>query len=129
MTAMGIMNHNAVIATTWSAEVAERLDEWIACIPDDSSPFTKSPVVMNGIRTFVLWPDGSKEGWEESKGGDELRAALIDRLGEDDYEDGSSPWCWIEVGFGEYGQKVLRGNCKNVHGDSEYALDPQESPA
>ena len=39
------------------------------------------------------------------------------------YSDGSNPWDWIEVGYGEYGQAILRGNNKNCYSDSEYAIE------
>ena len=45
-----------------------------------------------------------------------------DRLEADGYSDGSSPWSWVEVGYGEYGQKLLRGNNENRHGAEGYAL-------
>ena len=67
-------------------------------------------------------PDGSKEGWEDSYEGDRLRDRIVERLAVDDYEDGSSPWSWVEVGFGEYGQKVIRGNCVNCYNDADYAV-------
>ena len=41
------------------------------------------------------------------------------------YDDGSNPWSFVEVGYGEFGQKVLRGNCKNCYDDSEYVGRPK----
>jgi hypothetical protein len=69
----------------------------------------------------VLIPDGSKEGWAESTQGDETRAKFIERLQLDRYDDGSSSWDWIEVGFGEYGAKILKTNCQNQYSSAEYA--------
>ena len=66
-------------------------------------------------------PDGSKEGWDTSNQGDDLRQRFIEELAKDNFNDGSSPWDWVEVGYGEYGQKVLRGNNKNSYTDEEYA--------
>jgi hypothetical protein len=122
---MGVINHNAVIATTWHEEsfclVRKRIEEKVP--QDQQWLFTFTPRVMNGFQTIVLAPDGSNEGWSESDTGDDLREWFIDLLSRHVYEDGSSCWKWIEVGFGEYGAKVINTNCKNVHNDKEYATD------
>ena len=109
---MGIMNHNAVIASTWNDQRYENVAEW--CRRLGSPLFLFEETSFNKTRTIVLVPDGSKEGWPASDAGDGLRAAFIKRLEADQYDDGSSPWEWIEVGYGEYGQTVLRGNNKKV---------------
>lgn len=122
---MGVVNHNAIIATTWSDKHAASFQEWV----NELSELTQLLILRgeswaNGYHTFVVLPDGSQEGWPESDSGDSLRNAVADRLKQDNYheeEDDSSPWDWIEVGFGEFGQKVLRGNCKNCYSDAEYA--------
>jgi hypothetical protein len=120
---MGVMNHNAVIVTTWSDDRANKLQTWI----DEQSDRDRELIVragswVNGHHSFAVLPDGSKEGWTDSDEGDALRDRFIERLSQDDYDDGSSPWDWVEVGFGEYGQKVLRGNCRNCYNDAEYAV-------
>ena len=119
---MGVENNNVVIATTWNKKEVERIKSWI----DDLNDFGKGLFLfgdkkINGIITVVMVPDGSKEGWIESDEGDKLRAIFITELEKGNYEDGSSPWDYIEVGYGEFGQKVLKGNCKNLYDDSEYA--------
>ena len=124
---MGVINHNAIIATTLNDEVADSLQKWLARRPKigvcihEPGVVIEADFVINGYRTFIMIPDGSNEGWQESGIGDEYRDNFIARLAEDDYEDGSSPWAWVEVGFGEYGQKVLRGNNKNKYNDKDYA--------
>ena len=117
---MGVENHNAVIATTSDPVLVEKMRYWIADLEELSERFLVGPKIMNGCITIVLVPDGSKEGWHESDESDALRMAFIKRIKEDDYEDGSSPWRWLEIGFGEYGQKVLRGNNENRYTDEEY---------
>jgi hypothetical protein len=119
---MGIENNNAVLATTWNESSMKRIKDWIAGQDEDlRGLFTIVPALSNDKATIVLCPDGSKEGWETSNRGDDLRERFIAQLSEDDYEDGSSPWKWVEVGYGEYGQKVLRGNNVNCYGDEPYA--------
>ena len=119
---MGVVNHNAIIATTANGQSAGDMLRWIAGLQSDyRSLFVSSGSWVNGYQTIVLVPDGSKEGWPDSMSGDDLRAQFRARLDRCEYDDGSSPWAWVEVGFGEFGQKVLRGNCKNVYSDAEYA--------
>lgn len=120
---MGVENNNAVIATTWNNDGIERIKRWVDEIDDDfwRGLFLFGDAKINGITTIVMLPDGSKEGWPESEYGDKLRDRFISELQKADYDDGSSPWDFIEVGYGEFGQKVLRGNCQNRYGDSEYA--------
>lgn len=118
---MGVENNNAVIATTWSKEEVARIKEWVGLLPKMKSLFLFGEEEINGKTTVVMVPDGSKEGWSESDDGDELRNSFIKELEKADYDDGSNPWDFVEVGFGEFGQKVLRGNCRNCYRDSEYA--------
>ena len=119
---MGVENNNAVIATTWNKEEVERIKKWADGLDDfEKGLFLFGDDKINGKATVVMVPDGSKEGWAESEAGDKLRAAFIKELIKADYDDGSNPWDYIEVGYGEFGQKVLQGNCKNCYGDSEYA--------
>lgn len=123
---MGVVNHNAMVITTWSDDRASELQAWIDQLSErDQELIIRAGSWVNGLHTFFVAPDGSKEGWDDSDKGDRLRGRIVERLAVDDYGDGSSPWSWVEVGFGEYGQKVLRGNCKNCYGrvvrDADYA--------
>jgi hypothetical protein len=116
---MGTIQHHAVIATTWSEGQVQRIRDWVATLPELDSlswscavkdRFAFSPAVMNGYVTVTLCPDGSKEGWEDSDEGDNLRALFIQELKKADYEDGSNPWAIVEVGYGEYGAHVVWTN-------------------
>lgn len=119
---MGVENNNAVLATTWNDECVLRVTRWIGRQTNDlRGLFAVVPGIAEHKTTIVLCPDGSKEGWEISDRGDDLRQRFIDELAKDDYEDGSSPWDWVEVGYGEYGQKVLRGNNVNYYNNAEHA--------
>lgn len=122
---MGVVNNNAVIATTWSKEEVARIKEWVSLLPNMRSLFLFGGEEINGKTTVVMVPDGSNEGWVESDDGDELRNAFVTELEKANYDDGSNPWSFVEVGYGEFGQKVLRGNCKNCYDDSEYVGRPK----
>lgn len=126
---MGIMHHNAVIATTFSDQKYRDVMRWIKRRSDiEQTLFLAGEGIANNEYTIVLIPDGSKEGWEESDIGDALRQAFIERLQQDAFEDNSSPWRWIEVGYGEFGQTILRGNNQNLHGAEGCAVKSPESP-
>ena len=52
-----------------------------------------------GYHTFLVPPDGSKEGWEESHRGDRERDVVVKILRSYEYEDGSNPLHWVEVQY------------------------------
>jgi hypothetical protein len=108
---MGTINHHAVIATTWDEELFQLTK--LAC-HNLTGTFTFGPPTINGYQTVILVPDGSKEGWADSDAGDTARAKFIEHLQTSDYDDGSSPWEWIEVSFGEYGEHIVSGNNENL---------------
>lgn len=125
---MGTINHNCIIATTWNTDIIEEIKEWVQTIKpmdiDDTTDFktlfTFIPTLTNGNHTVIMAPDGSKEGWEISHVGDTLRQSFINKIESYNYPDGSNPFDWVEIEFGEFGQKVLRGNCENRYDNKEY---------
>ena len=124
---MGCINHNVIIATTWNKEVADAFEKWYSNENEmwDTEKVKKlfcrtDCLKINGFITFFFGPDGSKEGWKESEDSDIMRRIIIERFVLDNYSDGGSPWAWIEVGYGEFGQKVLQGNNINCYTNEEY---------
>ncbi|MDY6893937.1 MAG: hypothetical protein SVO01_00745 [Thermotogota bacterium] len=123
---MGIENNEIVIATTWDNKIIEEIKEWIS--KEIPSAFQKLfvfiPSIVNTKTTIIFGPTGSKKGWETDIKGEELRNKFIKKLGSYDYIfDGineGSPFDFVEVGYGECGQKILRGNCKNQIDNKEY---------
>lgn len=112
---MGLIQHNAVIATTWNDERFIAVLGWLNGLPPEHRPlFVVGKGITNSYQTIALLPDGSKEGWDTSDRCDALRAAFMERLREDNYEDGSSPWAFADVSFGELGAKVEATNCEDV---------------
>ncbi len=113
---MGVINHNCVIATTWNEGAIAEIREWVNSLDESyQSIFAFTGSLANNESTVVMTPDCSKEGWDTSDKGDALRAELIRRIEQFDYEDGSNPFSWVEVSFGEYGQCITQGNNKNVY--------------
>ena len=120
---MGVINNEAVIATCWNEEYVSKVKEWVETLEDRKKGlFAFIPSLINGNETIFLAPCGSKKGWPEDKELESLRDEFIRLLDSFAYEDGSNSFSYVEVGYGEYGQKVLRGNNKNCYSDADYAL-------
>ncbi len=113
---MGVENNECVIALTWNKAAIESVKNWVKTLSEEKqSLFAFVPALTNGKETVFLAPDGSKKGWATANSIAELRVdfiKLIELL--EDFQ-------WVEVGFGEFGQKVLQGNNSNCYSDAEYA--------
>lgn len=113
---MGPMRHHAMIVTTHRREYSldayktaleifgddEELDQGDRFTPTSSGEFLPlvSPIadsVTNGYSSFAIFPDGSKEGWEESNRGDKRRATLQDWLRSPRHGYDESMFEWVEV--------------------------------
>jgi hypothetical protein len=102
---MGHMAHHAIVATGYSPHV-ERAH--IIAVAEEAKTnvtpgFTRPlPIVgpligswANGYRSFLIAPDGSKEFWQESDRGDDLRSRIIARWRAEDV------WIdWVLISFG-----------------------------
>ena len=112
---MGIENNECIIATTCSEGAIKTIQLWIKQLPEEQQTlFAILPGLVNGKQTIVMAPDGSKKGWETAYNGAKLRTELIAQIV-------TLPFDWVEVGYGEYGQKVLQGNNVNQYNDKVYA--------
>jgi hypothetical protein len=95
---MGYVRHHAIVVTSWddghidvAAEEATRIGLQVIG-PSDAA--------INGYRSMLVCPDGSKEGWAESNKGDIKRAAFCKWLDKHRYNDGSTCLEWVEVSYG-----------------------------
>ncbi len=103
---MGTIQHHAVIATT---PFRDKFKEVWKRTKEMEGHFVKGKAQINGYRTIVLMPDGSKEGWIVSNAGDEARDAFIALL-ESYALDGGNYWDYVEVSWGEMGSHTPRGS-------------------
>ena len=93
---MGYMRHNAIVVTSWNEQHIK--DARISAINifglgNQVSEILKSPV--NGYLSFFICPDGSKEGWEDSKNGDKHRKFFLDEITKSGlYVE------WVDVSYG-----------------------------
>lgn len=93
---MGYVRHNAIVVSSWSedkiAKAREVAAEMVPGLVSEVIPYR-----INGGGSFLIAPDGSKEGWEESDCGDSQRDAFVAWLETQRYEDNSTPFCWAEI--------------------------------
>ena len=92
---MGWIRHHAIIVVSWSGESIEKAATKAQEI--GLQIVGPSAAAMNGYRSFLVCPDGSKEGWEDSNAGDERRAEFKKWLRDQSYSDGSNSLSWSEV--------------------------------
>ena len=107
---MGYMRHHAIVVTGYYDKISLAYDE--ASKRFDSRYLTNiTETTINGYRSFLVAPDGSKEGWPESAHGDELRRAFVTYLR-------TQFLGWVEVQFDddEKETKVIACN-DDGHGD------------
>jgi len=75
---MGYMSHNAIVVVSWNHEDIVKCHNAAQNIGLQVSELV--PGTMNGYKSFLIAPDGSKEGWSESDLGDFHRQKFIDWL-------------------------------------------------
>jgi predicted phage-related endonuclease len=100
---MGFIYHNAIVATSWEADhifKAHLIADELGLRPTGvSGPYT------NGYMSFLIPPDGSKEGWPESERYNDLRDQWAKGVADEGlYVD------WVEVGYGEAPASIIRSN-------------------
>lgn len=95
---MGYMRHNVIVVTSWKEEAIA--DAAATARRIGLQVLGPSDEVVNGYRSLLVCPDGSKEGWAESDAGDDKRKHFRRWLNEQRYEDGSTSLCWAEIAYG-----------------------------
>lgn len=96
---MGYIRHHAIVVTG-------TYENWIELAHNEAKGLGLhvSEIVdseLNGTRSILVAPDGSKEGWQESGTGDFLRDNFKEWLRSCRYSDGSSPLAWAEIQYGD----------------------------
>ena len=80
---------------------------------------------VNSYRSFMIPPDGSKEGWDKSKQGNIKRHEYIQWLNAHG-EDLCCSWAEVNVGDEDKGDKITRGCYLNYHDDDDkYVIHDQ----
>lgn len=125
---MGYMRHHAILVTSWSDESIALAHSQAASLlaQAELSPTMLSPILagsVNAEHTFVVAPDGSKEGWDTSDSGDAFRTAFVAWLRSQEYEGGSSALAWAEVQYGDDEGEAFIVN----HSDDDLPAPTQEA--
>ena len=101
---MGYIRHNAIIVTGWN----EKEMQEAKMLLEKNTDLSASDIVesgINGYKSFMIAPDGSKEGWEASDKGDSDRELYIQYLGRTGLD-------YVEISYGgdepEYSKIVAR---------------------
>ena len=98
---MGYIKHHAIVVTgTYGDWAAKAKAEAVKVFSGTASVTSLTGPDLNDTRSFMVAPDGSKEGWEGSDKGDAARDRFIEYLRSQQCEDGSSPLSWAEVVLG-----------------------------
>lgn len=95
---MGHVIHHAIVVTSWDEKRAQAAREHATSLGCSVSPIIVSAI--NGDRSFLIGPDGSKSDWPHSDVGDAQRDAFVEWAKGQRYEDGSSSICWVEIAYG-----------------------------
>ena len=96
---MGYIRHHAIIVTSWDKDLLVKAYFKAFEYNNQITPITDG--VINGYCSFLIVPDGSKEGWPESDDGDISRKKFIEWLELQKYDDGSSSLSYVEIQFGD----------------------------
>jgi len=110
---MGYIKHHAIVVTSWDNELLEKVHDRARDIFNGTTALLTliTPATINGYASFLIAPDGSKEGWAESDIGNEKRKEFIDWI-EVTGEMIGHPMSlnYIEVQFGDdHGEtKIIR---------------------
>lgn len=111
---MGYESHRAIIVSCWQKSVIEKCHQEAVIRFSGSCAFVTEATkpTVNGWQSFMVAPDGSKEGWAESEQSDAAAVLFLEFLNGLRYEDGSSPVDWVYVRFadGHYKPEVLRAS-------------------
>lgn len=94
---MGYVRHNAIVVTSWNGARIGLARAHAVALGMSVTEIIQTPV--NVDYSFLVGPDGSKEGWEDSDVGDKRREQFRTWLRAQAYEDGSTPFAWVEVAY------------------------------
>lgn len=122
---MGYIRHNAFIVTSWNGKALLPLRDDAVKIFGASmvSELVASPI--DTYESFLIAPDGSKEGWTDSDEHDKKRDEFVEAIKKYEYDDGSSSVAWCEVLYGDeaYNDHLVRSSNMPEATDSTSSTD------
>lgn len=124
---MGWIRHHGIVVTSWNDESIEKAHATASGMFTAVTPIVESKI--NGYRTFLVAPDGSKEGWADSELGDAQRDAFIKWMDAQAYEDGSNSLSWLEYEHDVDGVSARIPRFQGMERDTDQPNAGQRSPA
>lgn len=105
---MGYLRHECIVVSGWDDKrVADAHKRAVLIFTEHEMEGLVGPVIphaINGGAAFLISPDGSKEGWEQSERGREARQEYIATLkGSREYLE----WCLLLIGGDDGEYRVL----------------------
>lgn len=91
---MGYIRHDAIVVTCWDEKRSNKAHEKAKEIGLIVSEIVETK--LNGYYSFLIAPDGSKEGWDSSDEGEEMRRRWIEWAN-------SEPELWVDWAYVNYG--------------------------
>ena len=95
---MGYIKHDGITVTGWKDEHLKRARDKAVELGLIVTELQKEPGV-NGYLSFLICPDGSKEGWEDSDEHENAREAWKDWVDEESSYQGLPTYAWDTVMF------------------------------
>lgn len=128
---MGYMRHHAIVVTSSAPELIKAA--YTRAVELGMSVTGMTPEVINGYSSFLVAPDGSKEGWAESDAGDLRRDQFTAWLDGQRYADDSTSLGWVEVQFDddEHETAIVRDSdehSRRRYGEPRYNIGGRNSP-
>ncbi len=116
---MGYIRHHAIIVTSLDKEIEPLYAKAVEIFEDGVSAIVDSRV--NGFRSFLVAPDGSKEGWDSSGQGDRRRERFVEWLAQRQRENpwGSLDWIHLQYGDDNRETRILGDSSEIVQEDQE----------
>jgi len=107
---MGYLRNHAIVVTSGNPGALEAAHQRAISIFPCVTEITEAQ--SNGCQSFLIPPDGSKEGWMASDEGDYRRDEYVEWLCKQEFGDGSNWLDWVEVQYGDdyLESKVLRSS-------------------
>lgn len=106
---MGYQRHHTIVVTTINLFIKEVHQKAKEIFGTECSEIVSSG--LNGVYSFFIAPDGSKENRQESENGDKRRSLFIEWINaQADEEDGSNCISFFEVFYGDE-----EGNCEIIN--------------
>ena len=107
---MGITKHHSIIVTSHNVTLLNKAHDLALSIFPAQMITGVTTGTVNAYYSFMVGPDGSNEGWEESNEGNDCRDLFLKQLDSFAHSDGSNPLQYVELSYGDTGAGVERSN-------------------